>query len=180
MLKSLYITSLEPRSGKTIVALGFMEQLSGRLKNVGVFRPVINEGGGPDKLITLMTDRYHLPFPAEDQYGVTMEMALSLLAAGKYDELYTRILERYKALESRCDIVLCVGTDYTGVSTALEFDFNVEIARNLGSTLVPIINGRGKDPDALGRAARTLLESLEIQKMRRSRHHHQSDRAWPA
>jgi phosphate acetyltransferase len=50
------------------------------------------------------------------------------------------------------------------VSTALEFDFNVEVARNLGSTLVPIINGRGKDPAALGRAARTLLESLETRK----------------
>jgi phosphate acetyltransferase len=164
MSKSLYITSLESQSGKSIVALGFMEQLSGRLKNAGVFRPVIGEGGGPDKLITLLTDRYHLPFPAEDQYGVTMDTALSLIAAGKHDDLYTRILERYRALESRCDTVLCVGTDYTGVSTALEFDFNVEIARNLGSALVPIINGRGKDPGVLGRAARTLLESLETRK----------------
>ncbi len=164
MSKSLYITSLEPRGGKTIVALGFMEQLSGRLKSVAVFRPVIAEGGGPDQFITLMTKQYDLTFPSEDQYGVTMETALSLLAAGKYDELYTRILERYKALESRCDAVLCVGTDYTGVSAALEFDFNVEVARNLGSTLVPIINGRGKDPGVLGRAARTLLESLETRK----------------
>ncbi len=111
-----------------------------------------------------MTERYHLPFSAEEQYGVTMETALSLIAAGKYDELYTRILERFKALESRCDFVLCVGTDYSGVSTALEFDFNVEVARNLGSTLVPIINGRDKNPDALGRAARTLFESLETKK----------------
>jgi phosphate acetyltransferase len=164
MTKSLYITSLEPRSGKSIVALGFMEQLSGRLKNVGIFRPIVTEREGKDKLITLMTDRYHLPFPAADQYGVTMEVALSLLNASKYDELYTRILERYKVLESRCDIVLCVGTDYTGVSTALEFDFNVEIARHLSSILVPIINGQGKNPDALDRAARTLLESLDARK----------------
>jgi len=164
MSKSLYITSLEPGSGKSIVALGFMEQLSGRLKSVGVFRPVITEGSGSDRLIKLMTDLYHLPFRAEDQYGVTMETALSLLAAGKYDELYTRILERYKALENRCDFILCVGTDYSGVSTALELDFNVEVARNLGSSLVPVMNGRGKDPDALGRAARTLLESLELKK----------------
>ena len=164
MSKSLYITSLEPGSGKTIVALGFMEQLSGRLKSVGVFRPVIAEGNSPDRLITLMTGLYHIPFSAEDQYGVTMEVALSLLAANKYDELFSRILERYKALEGRCDFVLCVGTDYTGVSTALEFDFNVDVARNLGSTLVPIINGRGKDPDALGHATRTLLELLEIRK----------------
>jgi phosphate acetyltransferase len=41
MHKSLYITSLEPGRGKTIVALGFMEQLSGRLGSVGLFRPVI-------------------------------------------------------------------------------------------------------------------------------------------
>jgi phosphate acetyltransferase len=163
MLKSLYITSLEPESGKTIVALGFMEQLSGRLKNVGVFRPVIPESR-KDRFITLMKDRYHLPFSVEDLSGVTMDTALSLLAASKYDDLYTRILERYKALESKCDIVLCVGTDYTSVSTALEFDFNVEVARNLGAMLVPIINGKGKDPGELGRAARTLIESLEAKK----------------
>ncbi len=164
MSKSLYITSLEPGSGKTIIALGFMEQLSGHLKSVGVFRPVIAEGTGPDRLITFMSDLYHLPIPLSDQYGVTMDVALSLLAAGKYDELYTRILERYKTLESRCDFILCIGTDYTGVSTALEFDFNIEVARNLGSTLIPVINGRGKDPDAIVLATRTLLEQLETRK----------------
>lgn len=163
MIKSLYITSLEPRSGKSIVALGFMEQLTGRVKNVGVFRPVIPEGG-KDRFITLMKDRYHLPFTVEDLSGVTMDTALSLIAASKYDELYTRILERYKALESRCDVVLCVGTDYTTISTALEFEFNVDVARNLSAMLVPIINGKGKDPGELGRAARTLFELLETRK----------------
>jgi len=125
MAKSLFITSMEAQSGKTPVALGFMEQLSGRLKSVSVFRPVISEGSGPDRLIALMTDLYHFRFPAEDLYGVTYDAARTLLSAGKCDELYSRILEKYKALESRCDFVLCVGTDYTGVSTALEFDFNV-------------------------------------------------------
>jgi phosphate acetyltransferase len=164
MTKSLYITSLEPGSGKSIVALGFMEQLSGRLKNVGVFRPVISEESGPDRIITLMTGLYNLPFPAADQYGVTMEAALSLLAASKYDELYTRILERYKVLERMCDTVLCVGTDYTGVSMALEFDFNIEVARNLGASVLPIINGRGKDPDIFVRAAQALFESPEARR----------------
>jgi phosphate acetyltransferase len=160
MIKSLYITSLEPRSGKSIVALGFMEQLTGRVKNVGVFRPVIPEGG-KDRFITLMKDRYHLPFTVEDLSGVTMDTALSLIAASKYDELYTRILERYKALESRCNVVLGVGTDYTTISTALEFEFNAEVARNLGAMLVPIINGKDKDPGGLGRATQTLFEFLE-------------------
>jgi phosphate acetyltransferase len=164
MSNSMYITSIEAQSGKTPVALGFMEQLSGHLKSVSVFRPVIAEGSGPDRLITLMTDLYHLRFPPEDLCGVTYDAARALLSAGKYDELYSRILEKYKALESRCDFLLCVGTDYTGVSTALEFDFNVEIARNLGAPLLPIINGRGKDPGALVGSARALLESLEAKK----------------
>ena len=71
-----------------------------------------------------------------------MVAALSLLAAGKYGELYTRILERFKVLESRCETVLCLGTDYTFISTALEFDFNIEVSRNLDVTALPIINIR--------------------------------------
>ena len=85
MAKSLFITSMEAQSGKTPVALGFMEQLSGRLRSVSVFRPVIAEGSGPDRLIALMTDLYHLRFPAEDLYGVTYDAARTLLSAGKYD-----------------------------------------------------------------------------------------------
>jgi hypothetical protein len=84
---------------------------------------------------------YNMPFAAAERYGTTMA-ALSLLAVGKYGELYSRILERYKALESRCDIDLCLGIDYTGVPTALEFDFNIEVARNRGITAMPIINIR--------------------------------------
>ena len=164
MLKSLYIAGLEPGSGKAIAALAFMDQLSGRLKNVCLFRPVLFDDSGPDKLISLVRELYHLPLPAEDMYGVKIGAARPLLAAGRYEELCGLILDRYKALEGRCDFVLCVGTDYTGVSTALEFDLNVMVARNLGSPLVPIINGLGKGPTPIINAARALIESLEAKK----------------
>jgi phosphate acetyltransferase len=162
--KSLYIAGLEPGSGKMIAALGFMEHLAGLLKRVSVFRPVIFDDSAPDRLIALATDLYRLAFSAEEMYGEKIGAARSLLAEGRNDELYGRILERYKVLEDRSDFVLCVGTDYTGVATALEFDFNVEVARNLGSPLVPMINGQGKDPGAIVNASRGLLESLETKK----------------
>jgi phosphate acetyltransferase len=162
--KSLYIAGLEPGSGKTITALGLMEQLSGRLRDVCVFRPVLVEGSVPDRFISLMTGLYSIPLPAEDLYGVAIGEAQDLLAAGRYEELYGRILERYKSVETRCDFVLCVGTDYTSVSTALEFDFNVQAARNLGSPLVPVINGLGKEAVPIVNAARALVESLEAKK----------------
>ena len=164
MSKSLYITSLEPGSGKTVVAIGFMEQLSGHLRNIAVFRPVIDKESAPDRVIKLMTDRYNLPFSTFEQSGITIEEALSLIAADKHDELYSRILEKYKPLENRADFVLCVGTDYSSISTALEFEFNVEVARNIGSTLVPVLNGFGKEAADLVRAGHALLESLETRK----------------
>ena len=164
MSKSLYITSLEEQSGKAVVALALMEQLSGRLGSVSLFRPAVSESGKSDKLITLMMDLYGLRISPEEMYGVTMAEGRPLLAAGKYDELYSRILERYKSLESKSEFVVCVGTDYSGVSTALEFDFNVEVARNIGSPLVPIVKGQGKDQDTLVNAVRVLTESLEEKK----------------
>ncbi len=164
MLKSLYITGLGPQSGKAVVALGLMEQLTARYRTVGLFRPVVAGGDVPDRIIALMRERYHFPFSADELFGVTMAEASPLLAAGRQDELYSRILERYKALEAKCDSVLCAGTDYTGVSTSLEFAFNVEVARNLGSALVPVLDGRGKDAGSLDRSVRALLDSLETRK----------------
>ena len=164
MSSSLYITSLEGRSGKELVALAFAEQLSGHLERVSAFRPIAPVNAGPDTLATLLKNRYNFEFFPEDMYGVTEEEAKEFLAAGKYDELYGRIIEQYKSLEKKCDFVLCVGTDYTGVSTALEFDFNVEVARNLGSPLVPIINGLGKEMGDLVNAVRALAGTLKEKK----------------
>lgn len=164
MSNSLYITSMEAQSGKTVVALAFMERLSGRVESLSVFRPIVSGKAESDTLIRLMTDLYDLKFSAEQMYGMTLADARVLLTAGAYDELYSRLLERYKSLESQSHFVLCLGTDYSGVSNALEFDFNVEVARNLGSPLVPVVNGRGKDPDTLVNAVQALTESLEEKK----------------
>jgi phosphate acetyltransferase len=161
---SLYITSLEGQSGKAVAALVFMEHLSGRVLRESLFRPVASGTPGSDRLIKLLIDLYGLQFSPEEMCGVTQQEAENFLAAGKYEELQSRILERYKSLEEKSDFVLCVGTDYTGVSTAMEFDFNVEVARNLGSPLVPIINGRGKDQGALVSAVRALTEALAEKK----------------
>ena len=164
MPKSLYITSLEPQSGKSIAALGFMEQLTGHLKSVGLFRPIGREECGTDQIVSLLGSLYHGEFPEGGGCGVRLDEARALLEASRQDELYSRILEQYKALESRCDFVLCIGTDYTGVATALEFDLNVEIARNLGSPLVPLVSGQGKDIRQVANAVHALIDSLEEKK----------------
>jgi phosphate acetyltransferase len=60
MAKSLYIAAMEPKSGKSVVALGLMELLSRRVRKVGFFRPVIASSDRRDKELHLILTRYNL------------------------------------------------------------------------------------------------------------------------
>ena len=44
MPQNLYIATIEPGSGKSLVALSVMVLLSSRVQRLGFFRPVIREG----------------------------------------------------------------------------------------------------------------------------------------
>lgn len=145
MSKNLYIATMEARGGKSVVALGIMELLSRRLNRIGFFRPVIPDVER-DNNIELILSRYGLKLPYDKMYAYRHEDAQHMVAVGQYDALLKNILNKYKVLESQCDFILCEGTDYTGVSSAFEFDFNAEVANNLGCPILALLNGRGKSP----------------------------------
>jgi len=94
-------------------------------------------------------------------YGTTYARARELLAAGKQEDLYRAILERFKSLENSSDIVICIGTDYRSVSAALESDFNIGVAKNLGTPVIPIIKGYNRNPSLIVDMAKVLLNSLK-------------------
>ncbi len=163
MGKNLYIATMEPRSGKSVVLLGLMELLSRRIRNIGVFRPIVRAGEKPDDYIELIRKRYQLKFDYHELYGVTHQEARDKISSGKYDALVKILVDKYKALESRCDFVVCVGTDFTGVATAFEFDFNADIANQLGCPLLLIVNGHEKTPQDVVDAARVTCEAFSEQ-----------------
>ncbi|MBT8363993.1 MAG: phosphate acetyltransferase [Deltaproteobacteria bacterium] len=160
MSKNLYIATLEPRAGKSVVALGIMELLSRRLNKIGFFRPVIPDVAR-DNNIQLILSRYNLKIPYENMYAYKHGDAQHMVAAGQYDALLKNILKKYKALESRCDFILCEGTDYTGVASAFEFDFNADVANNLGCPILAVVNGRGKSALEVSEGIRFARESFE-------------------
>jgi phosphate acetyltransferase len=82
------------------------------------------------------------------------------MADGRYNELLQNIVNKYKALESKCRFVLCEGTDFTGVSSAFEFDFNADVANNLGAPILALVNGLGKSPDEVVDSVRVALKSF--------------------
>ena len=162
MSRNLYIAAMEPRSGKSVVSLGLMELLSRRLHKIGFFRPIIPDVER-DNNIELIRSRYNLKTPYQDMYACRHEEARKMVGAGSYDGLLKIILAKYKALESRCDFVLCEGTDFTGVTSAFEFDFNADVANNLGSPILAIVNGREKSPRQVIDALQVTREFFESQ-----------------
>ena len=160
MSNKLSIASMEARSGKSVVALGIMEMLSRRLNKIGFFRPVIPDVA-MDNNINLISSRYLLEQPYEAMYAFNHDQAQDMVADGKYGILLKTILGKFKALERQCKYIVCEGTDYTGVSSAFEFDFNAEVANNLGCPVMAVLNGRGQTPADLIDSVRFARESFE-------------------
>jgi len=81
MYNSLYITTTEPHSGKSIVSLGVARRLLRRTRRLAVFRPIINADptGGRDKNIELLLSYFKLEIPYEDTYAFHANEALELL-----------------------------------------------------------------------------------------------------
>lgn len=161
MSKNLYIATMEPRSGKSVVLLGLMELLSRRIQNIGIFRPIIQAGERKDDYIELALARYKLKFKYEDLYGCTHQEARALLSSGQYESLMKTLVGKYKALERQSDFVVCVGTDYTGVATAFEFDFNADVANQMGCPLLTVVSGEGKTAEDVVAATKVTREAFQ-------------------
>ena len=161
MSRGLYIAGIELRSGKSLVALGLMELLSRRISNVGYFRPVIPGGPEPDNNIRLIQSRYDLNLDFVEMYAYNHDVAQSMSTRGQQDTVFKTILAKYRALTDKCKFVLCEGTDFTGVSSAFEFDFNAEVANNLGCPVLVLVNGRDKTLEAIYETVRVARESFQ-------------------
>jgi phosphate acetyltransferase len=161
--KCIYIFG-EPQSGKSVVLLGIMEFLSRHVQKLGFFRPLVRESESKDDAIRLITDRYHLPFPNQIRYGMTLGNARALVGEEKYDEIFKRILQEYGSLESDCDVVVCLGTGFHDIPPGLALDFNIAVANNLAALVVPVAAGSGRTPHEVVQRSSALLNLLETKR----------------
>ncbi|HBD08924.1 MAG TPA: phosphate acetyltransferase, partial [Syntrophobacteraceae bacterium] len=161
MSDSVYIAGTGPAARKSVVVIGVMELLARHGRKLGFFRPLVEGGDLGDQLIRLVTTHYDITVPYESMFGATVASARDLISRGKEDELHGLIIEKYRSLASECEFVVCAGTDYKAMNTALEFDLNVEVARNLGAPLMPVIAGQDRTVGEIEGALHALTESLE-------------------
>jgi phosphate acetyltransferase len=153
---NLYITAMEPGSGKSIVALGLMETLAGRSEAAGFFRPIVSGPGDPQ--LQLIRERFALQPPVEEMFALSADDAQRMIAAGAHAELEQRVFESYRRLEERFEVVVCEGTDFTGVTPALDFDLNAMLAKALGCPVLVVV--RGGSVPCIASAVRVARASL--------------------
>ncbi len=161
MARSIYISSAEGHSGKSTVALGVLDTLTHQIQRVGVFRPIARSIEEPDYVLQALLAHDGVDLDYDECVGVT------------YDDVHadpeaalSRIVERYKAVEAKCDAVVIVGSDYTDVGSPTELSFNARIAANLGAPVLLVLTGRradetgGRSPDEMRQIADLAVPEL--------------------
>ncbi|WP_415718667.1 phosphate acetyltransferase [Maridesulfovibrio sp.] len=162
MSKSLYIAATEARSGKSAIVLGVMQLLLTHLRKVAIFRPIIHDNfRDRDHDIDLILRHFKLPQDYKTTYAYTQSEATRLLNDGKHSLLMEKILERFKALEENYDFVLCEGSDYLGGEAAVEFEINLDVASNLGSPVLAVLNAMDSYEDEICDLANRTVAMFE-------------------
>ncbi|GAA2778030.1 phosphate acetyltransferase [Kitasatospora sp. CM 4170] len=153
MARSVYVTGIDRGDGRQAVELGVMELLTRQVDRVGVFRPLVHAHApgeaGSDHVVELLRARYRLDLPAAELYGLTYEEAAALQAAQGQDELVSVLVDRFRAVERRCQAVLVLGTDFADTNIPDELAFNARLANEFGAAVLPVVGGHTQDAEAV-------------------------------
>jgi phosphate acetyltransferase len=169
--RNVYVTALEPGSGKSAVVLGLAEVLSRRAGRLGYFRPLIGSGSARDADVELMIERFRLAQSYRESYALSSEDLHDVAAEGAYGDLLKRVLDGYRAVADGStsrqqpvvggeaapsavadaavtaattgppDVVIVEGSDFTEASLAVELVLNVDSANHLGAPVLLVVNG---------------------------------------
>ena len=167
MTKAVFIATAEPYSGKSLVALGLVNMLLGQAHRVGYFKPIIDYDPAqqPDPHLDTVARYFQLPLPYAEAYAYTRPEALRLIEAGAQGELIDTVIRKFKRWEDAHDFTVVEGSDFLGPGTALEFDANVSMAKNLGVPVVLVVSGADKSTAQVVNAVLTLLRSFEAREV---------------
>ena len=149
MTKGVFIATTDPSSGKSLAALGLMNLLSGKIKRVAYFKPILKHvpNQSTSSHIDTITSYFGLTGKKEDMYAFTRDEVMQLRSEGNESKILDVIISKYKKLEEVNDFVIVEGTDFEGDGNTFELDLNVEISKNLGLPAILVINGENRTPE---------------------------------
>ncbi|MCF7810089.1 phosphate acetyltransferase [bacterium] len=161
-MKSLFISSTEPRSGKSVVAVGLMKLLQRRVDKLGYIKPIGNAiGNMPDEDVELIRILFKLDCKPEVINPLSIDEARTILSDSGEDELLTKLLRAYDQVCKDKDIVVIEGTDYSGTLSALELDINADISKTLDAPVLMVASGENRTIEEIISQVTVAKESFD-------------------
>ena len=163
MTKSIFIATTEPYSGKSLIALGLVNMLLGKTKKIGFFKPIINADPeeGKDGHIQTIIEYFNLGVKYEDTYAFTRANVMQQTENGSQGGILNIIIHKFKKLEEVYDFTVVEGSDFVGEGTAFEFEFNLSIAKNLGTPVFIVGTGENKTTAEIVSAVLNAFRSFQ-------------------
>ncbi|RYY21945.1 MAG: phosphate acetyltransferase [Chitinophagaceae bacterium] len=163
MTKNIFIASVEPFTGKSVIALGLINMILGKTKKVGYFKPIIAEDNLQKKELHIDTILSHfaLPIAYEDTYAFSRSQLLAQVESDSRRDMISTIIDKYKKLEDNYDFTVIEGSDFLGEGIAFEFESNIAVAKNLGAPVLLIITGENKTTSQIISSALNALRNFE-------------------
>ena len=162
-VRSLYIVSKSPKAGSMLVTLGFTELLLRKGGRLAFFRPLIpdNATGDPDTQTILA--HFGLQQSYDDAVGITLGDAEKMLSENRQDLLIKQLLERHAALLEHYDFVLCAGMADEALSQLIDFDLNVELAKNFDAPVIGVVPAAKESEAGLCEALKLWSHTIKKQ-----------------
>ncbi|MGZ3752265.1 MAG: AAA family ATPase, partial [Mucilaginibacter sp.] len=100
MIKTVFIASTEPHSGKSIISIGLVNMLLGKAQKIGFFKPIISENQlqRKDDHIDAILNHFDLPMTYDDTYAFTWQDAMSKMETESQGEMLDTIIRKFKHL----------------------------------------------------------------------------------
>lgn len=153
-LQSLYISQLEFESGAVIISYGLMAMLKRKYKKVAFFRPIVSFI--PNNDVELIVNNFKLDLDPKECIGITTEEAKKLISNNKTNKLYEKLIAKYEKLQENYDFVLIQGVSKDSLDIDVDFDINLELAKNFNTPVIGVLNGKNKTKE-------DILEDISIE-----------------
>lgn len=155
---AIYVASPEGDTGKSTIALGILHRLAATVPRVGVFRPITRLGESRDYILELLLAHTTAGLTYDECVGVSYQQLRD-----DPDAAIVAIVDRFHAVADRCDAVVIVGSDHTGVASPSELSVNARIAANLGAPVVLSVRGKGRTPHEVAQVVEVCLAEVNAQ-----------------
>ena len=133
-MRSIYLSPSQKSSGVTLFSIYFLEMLKARFKKVAYFCPILTNKNE----LSYIKEMFDLQIKSEQMFYCTKDEAADLIAADE-SLFLENIIKHYNALLKEYDFVLVCGISQDEFNLFSE-DINLQIAKNLASPIVSIMN----------------------------------------